>query len=283
MASSSAAPMSSQEKARLAKEDRRKDNAGFQRTTFMGDWRDSDDMYVPEADEFEGPRTYWTLTKCYWHGECNAAAWKKCKRYSFESPWDCVEHMKVHGLVSGKHHKVQEEVDAAGDDMAANIEEWTEELHESEKDRAEYRAWCDKEVARQQQRKNKRETETPAEPEPKKPRSMGSLDVMRKDGKRHATPKALPQSKQKLPDLQLISQPRHVDEGIVRASFRNNDVMQLTFRQAQLLADSLRRAAEASNSNARLCENLVTQFRAESAVISTAGRILEEICRENSR
>ena len=83
-----------------------------------------------------------------------------------------------------------------------------------------------------------------------------------------------------LPNAQLVMLPRQQE---VRAAVQNNPVMKLSYRQACLLMDSLRRSREALITQARAFQLLAQQLNSEAYVIASAHRIVEELVREHTQ
>jgi hypothetical protein len=239
----------------------------------MPDWRDRDPRYVKVEDDNEEDRLYWCLEKCILPEECSHLAWGKVTKTSYISLEDLVESLKYHLVVSGLHRKTKEEADAL---LAEHLtEDLVSEHVETRSDRDAYREWADRweQTAHDEREAKRRKLERgPARGGGGKGKGGGG------GGKGSGGGGGGKSSGQILP--MAMFEPPPVPSQVARRTAENPDVMTLSFRQAQLLSDSLRRAREATDNSVRLSNAISAQLTQESQVIDAAYRIVEELVRD---
>lgn len=290
----------------------------------MKDYRDQDDFYVCEAEQFEGVRYIFELNKCLFSAECSKMAWAKCCKYSAQGQEDLLENACNHCMISGKHGKKMEECEKRIEELACSgeLQNYVKVTKETQKDREEYRLWQDQQAEQDREWQDKQAQQAAAKQVYRKPAtqqvpapranagkatsSMGSRGG-RPLGSVASTPVSsaplLPNldlrdsrkrvhysssDEEDLPKIKLTRNDKiQVRQNEIKKYIENNEVMRMTFRQAEILNDSLRRAKAAAEANQRLCRSTIEvceaharQFGNEAKVISAASKILQEIVTE---
>lgn len=251
------------------------------------DDRDSDVFYCSEVDEFPGARYVWTWKGCVCHDDCSPRAWAKVFKSSPVSLADCLDLMRHHLHVSGKHELEEPQIMQRLEEVLQEPSEWISVAFETPQDRQKYRDYMDKKAKprAEPQRGKKRAKSGAADASGAEPKAAAGGAPLLLDaggpalGLHAHEGDALQFELPGLRNFQLTTATR----GEVRAAMENRDVLKMSFRQAQILHDSLRRAADAAHASVALAEAQVRQFQAEGRVFSAASRILQEIVNENSR
>ena len=66
--------------------------------------KNSEDYMVAAEDDEEGmERTVWSIKQCVCHADCAHGPWQKANVWSLGSPSKCLQYMKQHLCISGKH------------------------------------------------------------------------------------------------------------------------------------------------------------------------------------
>eukprot|EP00929_Paragymnodinium_shiwhaense_P059212 TRINITY_DN29645_c0_g1_i2.p1 TRINITY_DN29645_c0_g1~~TRINITY_DN29645_c0_g1_i2.p1 ORF type:complete len:263 (-),score=66.95 TRINITY_DN29645_c0_g1_i2:169-879(-) len=224
------------------------------------DWRKTDPAYVAAEDDDGLPRDYFKMAHCPLHEECSAQAWRRANVFSYVSPEECHQKALNHLVVSSKHNRSKDDAEAILSDFCDQIEV-TEETAE---ERAAYREWADKEFEKEAAKKQAK---------PVAPATGG--------GQKRQAPAPMPSSSSGAGQVPTITFAAGGQEGrLVRKRIDNPEMMRLTFRQAELLRDSLRRAREATENSQRLATSLASQFGAEGQVITAAHNVVEALINE---
>ena len=274
-----------------------------------GDARDSDPFYVPEVDTFEGCRPVFTWTCCACYEDCSTRAWGKVWK-SNPSFMDSLDTMRAHLRCSGKHNLSDEKIVdklkdlcEGGEDGHGRLGDYMKVEVETAEDRDKYREYKDNSM--EKEKKKALEKKSGAARKRPRPDASGGGGLEPK-----ATSVAVAGSAARPSSIQLREEnfsepplrlPVAVDApaedtivlrnfqlttataGEVRAAISNRDVMRMSFRQAQVLYDSLRRQKEGIEQTIAFLQAMIGTLNAEARVVSAATRILQEVIAENSQ
>lgn len=276
--------------------------------TRKGDWRDEDDYYVHEAEEFTGIRFQYELRKCFFHEECSRTAWAKAERYSLSGQEELVEQGIAHVLASGKHaDKSEQDIEDRLNQIVAQgkLGEYIKVEKETPAVRKAYRAWKDKEAERDAARHRRKEQQAKSAsarppttaPPTKKAKHDGTIRPLARSV---GSASASASGSRPLPEL-TVAEPRRLEAAaedsteeeddalklrmlgrkqdasmkqVVKAAVRNDDACKLTFRQAQILSDALQRAKLACESNQRLLRSTIEVCESHARQFASEARVI---------
>jgi hypothetical protein len=240
------------------------------------DWRAADPQYVRLDDEDGLMRPYWMIPVCPLKG-CSPNSWTKVRCFSFVDAGACLDKLKAHAMASS-HHKFDEE-NAQGMIDDPEIIGKVLDGEETREKRQEYRDWADKQFAKEVQQE--------------KHRSKG-----KGKGGKSAAPASIIASKrsQDVVELDILQGPSMAssssrrggdimafDARSMKRRVENDAMVTISWRQCELLRDSLRRARDSALNSQALTKQLSDQFGQEARVVEVAFQCVEEVLRESSR
>jgi len=148
---------------------------------------------------------------------------------------------------------------------------------------ASYRKWADAEFAKQQQKRSERPTTPPRSGKRAAPAAIEAPPARRhvRLGALQPQPPSHPPPGADLPirvfNAQIVASNTRA---ATRLAQRNPDCITMTWRQAELLRDSLRRARDGAQHSQNLAQQLAEQFAREARVVSVAYDTVDQIMQE---
>ena len=113
----------------------------------LRDWRCDDPAYVSIDNDDGEQRTYWTIRQCPIKG-CSKNSWSKVRCWSYGSPEECLDKLKVHAMASSLHAFDEERAQEMVDD--SDVIDSVELAEETAEERKAYRAHADRVFSEQE-------------------------------------------------------------------------------------------------------------------------------------
>ena len=241
------------------------------------DWRVDDPQYVRLEDEDGLMRPYWMIAVCPLKG-CSSNSWAKVRCFSFVDAGACLDKLKAHAMASSHHGFDEQRAQQMIDDP--EIIEKVLDGEENQEKRQEYRDWADKQFAKEvQQEKNK------SKGKGKGGKSAASIVASKR------SPDLVEIDILQAPSMASSSSGRGVSGGEImpynarsmKRRVENDAMVSISWRQCELLRDSLRRARDSALNSQALTKQLSDQFGQEARVVEVAFQCVEEVLRESSK
>jgi hypothetical protein len=245
-------------------------------TPLIKDWRKDDPQYVDLAEEAGEMRPYWVIKECPLEN-CSDNSWAKVRCWSFNSAMGCLDKLKAHAMASSHHEFVEKRAQNMIEDTG--IQNKVIEFEEGEEARAEYREWADAQFAR--------DCELAAKAATAKVKGKGkSAKYVKPEADTRPLMRGVKQVDLELATSSTLKRGAEIvpiDRRTMRKRADNDPMVTISWRQCELLRDSLRRARDSALNSQALTRQLSDQFAQEARVVEVAYQCVEEVLRESSR